>query len=242
MEMNVITDMFVGIKYFLIYMFSLAGGVFLINKIFDLPSELFRKLLHFIAFSSVIVMIYTAKNWISASLVPVIIIMIMYPGLVHAEKDKRFTELVVERRKGELKSSLLQLFGTIAFIIAISWGLLGHKELAVAAILMWGFGDAAAALVGKRFGKHKVLRFRHADHKKSWEGTAAMSIVAFAFGIASLMIVGNVPMGYCIAAVVIAAPLAAITELLTRNGYDTVTVPLVCTCSLYLSYMMMGIA
>lgn len=240
--MNVIIDMLIGIKYFLIYMFSLAGVVFLINKIFVLPKELFRKLLHFIAFSSVIVMIYTAKNWISASLVPVAIIMLMYPGLILAEKDKRFTEMVVERRKGELKSSLLQLFGTIAIIIAISWGLLGHKELAVAAILMWGFGDAAAALIGKRFGKHKVLRFKHVDHKKSWEGTAAMSIVAFAFGLASLMIIGNMPLVYCVFAVVIAAPLAAITELVTKNGYDTVTVPVVCTCALYLSYIVMGIA
>lgn len=240
--MNVITDMLIGIKYFLVYMFSLAGVVFLINKIFALPKELFRKLLHFIAFSSVIVMIYAAKNWISASLVPVFIIMLMYPGLSLAEKDKRFTELVVERRKGELKSSLLQLFGTIALIITISWGFLGHKELAVAAILMWGFGDAAAALIGKRFGKHKVLRFKHVDHKKSWEGTAAMSIVAFAFGIASLMIIGNIPIGYCVIAVIIAAPLAAITELVTKNGYDTVTVPIVCTCTLYLSYIAMGIA
>jgi dolichol kinase len=240
--MNVITDMLIGIKYFLVYMFSLAGVVFLINKIFALPKELFRKLLHFIAFSSVIVMIYAAKNWISASLVPVFIIMLMYPGLSLAEKDKRFTELVVERRKGELKSSLLQLFGTIALIITISWGFLGHKELAVAAILMWGFGDAAAALIGKRFGKHKVLRFKHVDHKKSWEGTAAMSIVAFAFGIASLMIIGNIPIVYCVIAVIIAAPLAAITELVTKNGYDTVTVPIVCTCTLYLSYIAMGIA
>lgn len=240
--MNVITDMLIGIKYFLVYMFSLAGVVFLINKIFALPKELFRKLLHFIAFSSVIVMIYAAKNWISASLVPVFIIMLMYPGLSLAEKDKRFTELVVERRKGELKSSLLQLFGTIALIITISWGFLGHKELSVAAILMWGFGDAAAALIGKRFGKHKVLRFKHVDHKKSWEGTAAMSIVAFAFGIASLMIIGNIPIVYCVIAVIIAAPLAAITELVTKNGYDTVTVPIVCTCTLYLSYIAMGIA
>ena len=240
--MNVITDMLIGIKYFLVYMFSLAGVVFLINRIFALPKELFRKLLHFIAFSSVIVMIYAAKNWISASLVPVFVIMLMYPGLSLAEKDKRFTELVVERRKGELKSSLLQLFGTIALIITISWGFLGHKELAVAAILMWGFGDAAAALIGKRFGKHKVLRFRHVDHKKSWEGTAAMSIVAFAFGIASLMIIGNIPIVYCVIAVIIAAPLAAITELVTKNGYDTVTVPIVCTCTLYLSYIAMGIA
>ena len=28
----------------------------------------------------------------------------------------------------------------------------------------------------------------------------------------------------------------------TKNGYDTVTVPIVCTCALYLSYIAMGIA
>ncbi|WP_026495721.1 diacylglycerol/polyprenol kinase family protein [Butyrivibrio sp. WCD3002] len=230
---EIIVDMFVGLKYFLIYMFSLAGVVFLINKIFRLPKELFRKLLHFIAFSSVIVMIYSAKNWIAATLVPIMIIIIMYPGLLHAEKDKRFTQMVSQRREGELKSSLLQLFLTIAAIIAISWGLLGHKEFAVAAILMWGFGDAAAALIGKRFGKHKVLRFKHVDHKKSWEGTAAMSVVAFAFGLASLMIVGNIPLESSLPAVIIAAPLAALTELFTKNGYDTVTVPFVSVAALF---------
>jgi dolichol kinase len=142
--------------------------------------------------------------------------------------------MVSQRREGELKSSLLQLFLTIAAIIAVSWGLLGHKEFAVAAILMWGFGDAAAALIGKRFGKHKVLRFKHVDHKKSWEGTAAMSVVAFAFGLASLMIVGNIPIENCLPAVIIAAPLAAITELFTKNGYDTVTVPFVSVAALFL--------
>ncbi|WP_051197976.1 MULTISPECIES: diacylglycerol/polyprenol kinase family protein [unclassified Butyrivibrio] len=231
---EIIVDMFVGLKYFLIYMFSLAGAVFIVNKVVPLPKELFRKLLHFIAFSSVIVMIYTAKNWIAASLVPIMIIVLMYPGLLHAEKDKRFTQMVSQRREGELKSSLFQLFLTIAVIIAVSWGLLGHKEFAVASILMWGFGDAAAALIGKRFGKHKVLRFKHVDHKKSWEGTAAMSVVAFAFGLASLMIVGNIPIENCLPAVIIAAPLAAITELFTKNGYDTVTVPFVSVAALFL--------
>lgn len=239
---EIIIDMLIGLKYFLIYMFTLAGVVFLINKLFKLPKELFRKLLHFIAFSSVVVMIYAAKNWIAAALVPTMIVTLMYPGLMLAEKNKHFTEMVVERREGELKSSLLQLFGTMALVIAVSWGFLGHKEFAVAAILMWGFGDAAAALIGKRFGKHKVLRFRHVDHRKSWEGTAAMSIVAFVFGIGSLMIVGGVSFMSCLPAIILAAPLAAITELVTRNGYDTVTVPFVCMITLSLSYTIMGIA
>ncbi|MCR5101506.1 MAG: hypothetical protein K6B41_09145 [Butyrivibrio sp.] len=237
----IMMDVLNGLKYFLIYMFSIAGVLFLINKIKPLPKELFRKLFHFVAFSSVVVMIYAAKEWIAAAIIPVGVIIINYPGLVICSKNEKFTTMFSERRPGEMKSSLFQLFGTMAVIITISWGILGHKELAVAAILMWGFGDAAAALIGKRFGRHKVLRFKFVDHKKSWEGTAAMSFVAFVFGMASLLIVGNVPISNCLPAVIVAAPMAAITELVTGRGYDTVTVPFVSLFSIYATYIVMGI-
>jgi hypothetical protein len=69
-----------------------------------------------------------------------------------------------------------------------------------------------------------------------------MSFIAFIFGMASLLIVGNVPLEICIPAVIVAAPLAAITELVTKNGYDTVTVPVVSTISIYVMYIVMGVA
>ena len=240
--MEILFDVLNGLKYFLIYMFSVAALLFGVNRIVKLPKELFRKLFHFVAFSSVIVMIYAAKVWIAAAVIPIVVILMMYPGLLISSKNEKFTALMSERRPGELKSSLIQLFGTMALIIILSWGIIGRKELAVAAILMWGFGDAAAALIGKRFGKHKVLRFKRVDHKKSWEGTAAMSFIAFIFGMASLLIVGNAPLEICIPAVIVAAPLAAITELVTKNGYDTVTVPVVSTISIYVMYIVMGVA
>ncbi len=240
--MELILDVLNGLKYFLIYMFSIAAVLFLINKIKPLPKELFRKLFHFVAFSSVVVMIYAAKEWIAAAIVPIGVIAVNYPVLAIASKNEKFTKMFSERRPGEMKSSLFQLFGTMALIITVSWGVLGHKELAVAAILMWGFGDAAAALIGKRFGKHKVLSLKFVDHKKSWEGTAAMSFVAAVFGIVSLMVVGNVPLSYCIPAIVVAAPVAAVTELVTRGGFDTVTVPLASSIAIYITYLAMGIA
>ncbi len=240
--MDIMLDMLTGFKYFMIYMFSNAIVLFVINKLWPLPKEVFRKLFHFIAFSSIIVMIYSAKEWIAAALIPIGLILLMMPGLKLASGNAKFTAMMSERRPGELRSSLIQLFGTMTLIIAVSWGLFRHKELAVAAILMWGFGDAAAALIGKRFGKHKVLRFKHVDHRKSWEGTAAMSFVAFIFGMASLMLVGNIPLGKCILPIVVAAPLAALTELFTNNGYDTVTVPVISALSMYGVYMLMGMA
>jgi len=49
-------------------------------------------------------------------------------------------------------------------------------KIAIAAILMTTFGDLAAALEGKKFGKHKFVK------NKSWEGTIAELIVNIAIG------------------------------------------------------------
>ena len=47
--MDIVLDMLVGFKYFMIYMFSNAIVMFVINKLWPLPKEVFRKLFHFIA-------------------------------------------------------------------------------------------------------------------------------------------------------------------------------------------------
>jgi dolichol kinase len=54
-------------------------------------------------------------------------------------------------------------------------------KIAIAAILMTTFGDLAAALVGKKFGKHKFVK------NKSWEGTIAELIVNIAIGMIIFM-------------------------------------------------------
>ena len=66
--MEILFDVLNGLKYFLIYMFSVAALLFGVNRIINLPKELFRKLFHFVAFSSVIVMIYAARIWIAAAM------------------------------------------------------------------------------------------------------------------------------------------------------------------------------
>ena len=40
--------------------------------------------------------------------------------------------------------------------VGVCWGRLGDRNLALASIFAWGPGDAAAALVGKRYGKNKI--------------------------------------------------------------------------------------
>ena len=112
-----------------------------------------------------------------------------------------------------------------ALVIAVCWGWLGDRYLVLASVYAWGFGDAAAALVGKRFGRHK-LKFRFLDGKKSLEGTLAMFIVSFVSVAVVLQIRGGIPApgGFVTAAVT--ALVAALVELYSRGGNDTFTCPL----------------
>ena len=55
---------------------------------------------------------------------------------------------------------------------------LNPKPVAVAGMLYTGLGDASAALVGKRFGRHRT------SWGKSWEGFAAGLATSLAVGLA----------------------------------------------------------
>ena len=155
-----------------------------------IPSYVFRKLLHFVAFTCVSLMILSAKCWGAAALTSVLIAAAIYPILSALENAAWYGKLFVQKSPGEIKKSLLLLFFMFAALVAVSWGAFGKPVLAAAAILMWGTGDAAAALVGIPYGRHKV-RSRFTDGKKSWEGSLAMLAVSFAGGMLVLSAVGK---------------------------------------------------
>ena len=96
---------------------------------------------------------------------------------------------------------------------------------------MWGSGDGAAALVGHRFGKHHV-RLPLADEKKTWEGSGAMLTVSAVVGTAAMLILTVQPWYSCLLMALAASIFGAYTELISRGGDDTVTVPVVNTAVL----------
>ena len=104
------------------------------------------------------------------------------------------------------------------------WGVFHDLNAAAAAILMWGVGDAAAALVGIPFGKHKV-NFRPVNGKKSWEGSLAMFTAAALVGIVILCLCSGSFTGTSILCVLLMALAGTTAELLSPSEWDTVTVP-----------------
>lgn len=196
-----------------------------------IPAFIFRKLMHCVAFAAVTMAILTAGSWQAASLTFGLAAIGAFAVLSSLENEEWYGHLLVQKTPGEVKRSLTTFFLMVAALMAICWGVFGQQAIAATAILMWGTGDAAAALVGIPFGRHKV---RWADGKKSWEGSAAMLAVSFAIGLCMLLTVQKVPLPKALLSSCVCAFLGTATELFSPSEYDTVTVPIVIAAALLL--------
>ncbi len=194
------------------------------------PSFVFRKLLHVVAFTCFTVMLFSTKNWKAAALTSIAIAVIAYPLLALAEKESWYGTLFVQKSPGEIKRSLLMLFFMFAAVIFVSWGIFGNPDAAAVAILMWGVGDAAAALIGIPFGKHKVT-IPPVNGKKSWEGSFAMLVISLTAGTGILWLYSGYTFGTSILCAFLMALTGTIAELFSPSEWDTVTVPVIMLAS-----------
>ena len=193
-----------------------------IRFVIKVPDYVFRKLMHIVAFVCFSVMIINAENWRAAALTSLIMAAVIYPGLALLENEKWYGNYFVQKSPGEIKRSMLMLFLMFAVVIAVAWGVFGKPYLAASAILMWGMGDASAALVGIPFGRHKI---KTPFGEKSWEGTLAMFAAALLSGAFVLYVFGGFDIGRALLTALPAAVVAAVTELYSPGEWDTVTVP-----------------
>jgi dolichol kinase len=104
------------------------------------------------------------------------------------------------REFGQLHAVTHALMGSL---IALS---LFPQNVAVAAILMFFLGDAAAAVVGKAFGAHKLVRH------KTVQGSIAMLIVSAAVGLWLLPV--SVALAMAFTATIVEALVEAIDDSL----------------------------
>lgn len=208
----------------ILYIIPCVLVLLLIRFLTKIPSYVFRKLLHIVAFTCFIVMTMNAESWQAAALTSVIIAVAIYPLLALAENEAWYGSLFVQKSPGEIKRSILMLFFMFAAVISVAWGVLGKPAVAAASILMWGIGDASAALVGIPFGRHKI---KTPYAVKSWEGTLAMFTTSFLAGAAVLSVWGAAGMMRAVTCAFLAACAGAATELFSPSEWDTVTVPVV---------------
>ncbi len=213
-----------GTGVVLTYIILAAGIMLTARKLLTIPDELFRKILHFILLGAYIPFLFAFETWWIAASLAFILILVIYPALMLAEHIPGFSAFVNERKHGEYKYSMVLALGTMVTSICVCWGLFHDRWLVLACVYAWGVGDAFAALVGKRFGRHK-LRIPFADPCKSVEGTAAMFVASAISVFTVLMLRGGMGVGGCAVTAAAAAAVSAFVELCTRGGYDTFTCP-----------------
>ena len=213
-----------GTGIVILWLLPLASVMLGARRLLKIPDELFRKLLRFLLMGVYIIVLYSFETWWIAAIFAASLTVLLIPILTLAGKIPHFSTFVNERKQGEFCHSMILAFSTMAAAILICWGWLGDRLFVLVCIYAWGIGDGFAALVGKRFGRHKI-RLKFADHRKTWEGSAAMFVTSAAAVLTVLLIRGGLSVGSCLVIALAGAAASTLAELCSKNGYDTVICP-----------------
>jgi phytol kinase len=193
------------------------------------PAEVVRKLQHIGYSLSIFLLLRLFSSWYVAVAAAFLLVVLAVPVLLGVEKLAWYRRNFVDRTAegGELRKQLLYVQLSFAVLIALFWGVLGIRwqYIVAVAVVAWGFGDAAAALVGKAWGRRRVL-LRFVDGCKTYEGTIAMIVVAGTALFWTLLCYAGHPWYVSLLISMLVAPVCGLVELFSRRGTDTLTVPL----------------
>lgn len=198
-----------------------------IRKRGHFSKEFTRKFVHIGVAHWWIVAMYLIRDLRYAVIPPIIFVLLNY---LSYKKD-----LIKSMERGKDRSDLGTVYYPISLIILLlmTWdkGLLGSgvKYLGALGILIMGYGDGFAAIVGKNFGKSK---YKIMNNEKSLEGSVTMFLFSF---IVSIVVLGSFKgfnLYYLRVSFVIAV-IAAVIEAITPFGFDNLTVPIFSTLFAY---------
>jgi len=227
MDMVFLRDVLKLFGIYIAYIAVLAVMLIIVRFATKVPDYIFRKLLHFVAFTSILPLVIGTDNAWMAVCVEVIFLVIVIVALHLAERLTFYKRLFVEKAKHEVIVSFVLLFGLMTIFFAVFWGVLGeeYKYIAVTSIMAWGPGDGVAAIVGKKFGKHK-LQGKMIEGVKSVEGSIGMWLTSVGCTWISLAVMTDFSWYSSMVLALVVGIVATFTELFTKKGLDTVTVPL----------------
>ena len=219
-------ELAVGLGLYAGYFLAGAALLFALRAVLAPPGEVFRKMLHLLCVMSVLVLVNLIDTWYIAAAVALLFAVLAYGAIWYVERRTDRIQVLMPRRSGEIRSSLVIVFVMMAGLIAVFWGWMGEewKYIVVVAVMTWGYGDAAAALVGKAVGRHPI---RHAwvEGAKTREGSVAMWALSAGVLLVSLMRYTAWPWYLCLVCALLVAPICALVELVSHDGLDTLTVP-----------------
>lgn len=199
-----------------LFVFLVIGIATILEKASILGSEGSRKLIHIGVCNWWFIAIYYFEDPLMVAIVPACFVVINYVSY----KKNVFTAM----ERGSGKEDLGTVYYAISLLILALWTFYIHKPIiGLLGILIMGYGDGFAAVVGKRWGNHP-LPF---NKNKSWEG----SFTVFVFAFIITMLIVNVSFGVIdfmqgLLISMIIGIISAVIEAFTPYGFDNLTLPI----------------
>jgi phytol kinase len=212
------------------YTYAISLLVFgeILRRLFSVKPDLTRKVIHISAGMWVFGVLLLFKHW-EIGIVPfatfIAINYLLYRYRVVGAMD---TE---DSSPGTIYFAI-----SVTLLFAILWrpdNSVDQVPIAVAGVMAMTWGDALAALIGKRFGQHQ---YQVGSSVRSWEGSAAMFLAsAVVIFLVLLLLPGSflspqavsVGMGKTFLTALVSAGCATLVEAISPHGTDNLTVPLV---------------
>ena len=161
--------------------------------------------------------------WLFASAWPVVVMCVVTVALLMAIRRSP----LLQRKFGAVLGNVARCsHGEMYFSLGVATLFIWAKNdrvLYLISILLLTFADAAAALVGKRFGAH---RYPTIGGHKSLEGSLAFLTVAVACIYVPLALSSNVDAGAALLLALTVALLLTIIEAIASRGLDNLLIPL----------------
>jgi phytol kinase len=149
---------------------------------FNFKNEILRKLVHLTSLSFLVIYIifeHLLSHRAALFALSVLLVILIEFEYFRVELGKKIPVVSLiwkyvmrDHEKNRLGAHVFFLMATIICLAAFDFG------IAVAAVLMTTFGDMAAALIGKKYGKHWIKCLK----KKAWEGVIAELVVNIIIG------------------------------------------------------------
>lgn len=194
--------------------------VIIVAKLFEkIGKEASRKFIHIALCNWWFIAMYFFTNAVWASIVPLSFVIINYISY------KKNIISVMER---DNQDGLGTVYYAISlFVLAIiSFGVLNNPLIGLAGILVMGYGDGLAAIVGRKISSKE---YKVGNTKKTLAGSATMFIITFV-----ILAIFLIDMQFWYIKAIIASIIITIVEAVSVKGTDNLTVPIITSGILYL--------
>ena len=213
---------------FFLYLLLSASLIALTDRLTNMPKEWIRKSYHIMIAMSMLVLVYAFPTWTGAVVTLAGLMLFARVVISVAYRLHFLQDLAIDRKSGSAEVARQIGYLTLSYsgLIVVFWGVLGSewRFVAVLASLIWGFGDAAAAVVGKSLGKQQ-LRAPIFDPKKTVEGALANFIASGLTSFVVLQVLSSVAWWVAVVCALLLACMSTIIEAVSRDGHDTIILP-----------------